>query len=168
MLIRYPGAYDYGIVDERNNHRQYYMTTKDFETFSETKLLIDPGYSSIDAVILKRAPEDYVMVIKDNTRPQRNLQISFAASPHGPWSQPGEYFTEKLTEGPGVAKVGDEYIVYYDDYGRKEYGAKRTVDFVNFTDVSDEVNIPKGHKHGTIFKAPISVVNEMLNQRKTN
>ncbi len=158
-----PGAFERGIEDEKNNHRQYYMTTKDFETFSDTKLLFDPGYSAIDAVILKRAPKDYVMVVKDNTRPQRNLQISFSESPYGPWSQPGEYFTDLLTEGPGVAKVGDEYIVYYDDYGTKEYGAKRTADFINFTDANDEISIPQGHKHGTIFRAPKSLVKQMLN-----
>ena len=50
-----PGAFDKGIEDEMNNHRQYYITTKDFETISETKLLIDPGYSSIDAALIKRA-----------------------------------------------------------------------------------------------------------------
>ncbi|MBQ4249339.1 MAG: class I tRNA ligase family protein, partial [Clostridia bacterium] len=31
--------------DEYNNHRLYYTTTKDFKTFGETKLLIDPGFS---------------------------------------------------------------------------------------------------------------------------
>ena len=159
-----PGKYDNGIEDVKNNHRQYYTTTKDFKNFSETKLLIDPGYSSIDAAIVKRAPKDYVMVIKDNTRPNRNLQISFAHSPYGPWSQPSEPFTGFLTEGPCVTKVGNDYIVYYDDYNNKIYGAMRTSDFVKFADVTNEVNIPEGHKHGTIFRAPQSVIEKMMNR----
>jgi hypothetical protein len=28
----------------------------------------------------------------------------------------------------------------------------RTTDFKTFTDVSDSVKVPEGHKHGTIFK----------------
>ena len=159
-----PGAFDRGIEDEMNNHRQYYITTKDFETISETKLLIDPGYSSIDAALIKRASKDYVMVIKDNTRPNRNLQISFANSPYGPWSQPSAPFTDFLSEGPNIVKVGDEYIVYYDDYGKKVYGAQSTKDFVEFTDITDEVSIPDGHKHGTIFRAPQSLVQKMLSE----
>ena len=35
------------------NHRIYYVTTKDFETFSDMKLLVDPGFNSIDATIAK-------------------------------------------------------------------------------------------------------------------
>ena len=159
-----PGAFEKGIEDDKNNHRQYYITTKDFETISETKLLLDPGYSSIDAALIKRAPQDYVMVVKDNTRPNRNLQVSFANSPYGPWSQPSAPFTEFLSEGPNIVKVGDEYIIYYDDYGKKVYGAQLTSDFVNFTDITDEVSIPEGHKHGTIFRAPQSLVDNMLHE----
>src|SRR5690606_15280341 len=35
------------------NHRMYYTTTQDFETFTPTKLLYDPGFNVIDATILK-------------------------------------------------------------------------------------------------------------------
>ncbi|MCZ4320395.1 arabinosidase, partial [Aequorivita viscosa] len=78
-----PGRFAKGIEEENNNHRLYYITTKDFKTISETKLLYDPGFSSIDATIVKRAPEDYVMVLKDNTRPERNLRVAFASSAQG-------------------------------------------------------------------------------------
>jgi hypothetical protein len=159
-----PYKFDRGIEDELNNHRLYYTTTKDFETFSETKLLFDPGYSVIDATLLKRGKEDYVMVLKDNTRPNRNIQVSFAKSPYGPWSQPSKSFTGQLTEGPSVAQVKDGYIIYYDDYRKKIYGAVRTADFKNFEQYSDSVSVPEGHKHGTIFRAPKSIVEGLLNK----
>ena len=73
-----------GVEDENNNHRLYYVTTKDFDTFSEPKLLYDPGFSCIDATIVKRGPQDYVMVLKDNTRPNRNLKVAFAKDAEGP------------------------------------------------------------------------------------
>jgi hypothetical protein len=161
-----PYKFEKGIEDELNNHRLYYTTTKDFKTFSDTKLLLDPGYSVIDATVLKRGKDDYVMVLKDNTRPNRNLQVSFSKSPYGPWSQPSQSFTDQLTEGPSVVKVGEEYFVYFDDYRKKSYGAVRTPDFMRFENASNDIAVPEGHKHGTIFKAPASLVKGMLDGDK--
>lgn len=157
-----PHRFERGIEDENNNHRLYYVTTKDFDSFSDTRLFFDPGFSTIDAVLLKRAPKDYVMVLKDNTRPCRNLKVSFATSPEGPWSTPSEAFTEEFVEGPSVVKVDDSYLVYYDMYRKRIYGAMRTTDFVGFTDATAEISIPEGHKHGTIFKAPAGMVEKLL------
>ncbi len=158
-----PHRFERGIEDEDNNHRLYYVTTEDFKTFSETRLLFDPGFSSIDAVLLKHAPGDYVMVLKDNTRPCRNLKVSFAPSPEGPWSEPSEAFTEEFVEGPSVVRMDDSYLVYFDMYRKHIYGAVRTADFISFTDVTSEISIPHGHKHGTIFRAPASIVKTLLN-----
>lgn len=161
-----PGKFERGIEDEDNNHRLYYLTTKDFETFSETRLFLDPGFSVIDAVIVKRADKDYVLVLKDNTRLDRNLKISFAESPVGPYSEPSDPFTEKFVEGPSVTKIGEEYLIYFDMYRKKKYGAKKTTDFIYFEDITDELHIPNGHKHGTVIKVPASVVDEMKNVSK--
>lgn len=49
-----PYKFEKGIEDEFNNHRLYYTMTKDFVNFSPTKLFFDPGYSCIDATIVKR------------------------------------------------------------------------------------------------------------------
>jgi hypothetical protein len=35
------------------NNRAYYVATKDFKSFSEPKVLFDPGYDNIDTTILK-------------------------------------------------------------------------------------------------------------------
>lgn len=159
-------GYDVGIEEEKNNHRLYYLTTKDFETFSEPKIFYEPGFSCIDAVIMKRAPKDYVMVLKDNTRPNRNIKVAFAEDAEGPYSEPSEAFTEMLTEGPSVAKVGDDYYIYYDVYKKYIYGAHKTKDFIHFTDVTDSISVPNGHKHGTIFRAPRSVVENLIESSK--
>lgn len=159
-----PGKFERGIEDEDNNHRLYYLTTKDFETFSETKLFLDPGFSVIDAVIVKRGPEDYVLVLKDNTRNNRNLKIAFSSSPVGPYSDASEPFTGMFSEGPAVAKVGEEYLVFFDMYREKKYGAVKTTDFVTMEDVTSEINIPNGHKHGTITKVPASIIKELKKQ----
>jgi len=159
-----PGRFEKGIEDENNNHRLYYITTKDFKAISEPKLLYDPGFSSIDAIIVKRATKDYVLVFKDNTRPNRNLKVAFADSPTGPYSPASEAFTDVFVEGPAVAKLGNEYWIYYDAYREKIYGAVKTTDFITFTDETQNVTVPQLHKHGTIFKASAAIVEKLLNQ----
>jgi hypothetical protein len=72
-----PGRFERGIEEDSNNHRMYVITTKDFKTFSDTKLFLDPAFSVIDAVIVKRKRNDYVLVLKDNTRPERDLKVAF-------------------------------------------------------------------------------------------
>lgn len=146
-----PFRFPKGQEDENNNHRMYYTTTKDFQIFSETKLFLDPGFSVIDAVIVKRGKTDYVLVMKDNTRPNRNIKVAFASNPLGPYTKASEPFTRNFTEGPTVAKVGNDYLIYYDQYRDKIFGAMKTKDFKTFTDVTKEVSLPQGHKHGTIF-----------------
>ncbi len=158
-----PGKYDQGIEDVDNNHRLYYLTTRDFETFSETKLFLDPGFSVIDAVIVKRATDDYVLVLKDNTRPERNLRVAFASSPTGPFTEPSAPFTGAFTEGPTVTRAGDDYLIYYDMYRERIYGAMKTTDFIHFEDVTAQVSIPNGHKHGTIVKVSSSVIDKLKN-----
>lgn len=162
-----PYKFEKGIEEERNNHRMYYTTTKDFKTFSETQLYLDPGFSVIDCVIVKRAKGDYVLVLKDNTRPMRNIMVAFGESAIGPWENISEPFTDQFTEGPTVLKLEDEWLIYYDSYRKKTYEVSKTTDFKTFVDISDEVSLPEGHKHGTIFKAKESVLNNLIQNTKT-
>src|SRR5262245_3643061 len=144
------------------NHRIYYVTTKDFETFSEPKLLVDPGFNCIDATIV-RIPlggawspmaGKYVMVIKDETfapQPKKNLRVLSADSPEGPWSAASEPITKDWVEGPSIARVGDGWYVYYDEYRNHTYGAVRTTDFRTFDVVKENFAFPDGARHGTVF-----------------
>jgi hypothetical protein len=157
-----PKRFPRGIEDEDNNHRMYYVTTKDFKAFSDTKLFLDPGFSVIDCVIVKRGKNDYVLVLKDNTRPMRNIKIAFASNPLGPFTKASEHFSPNFTEGPAVAKVKDEYVIYYDQYRDRIYGAMKTKDFKSFTDITKQVKVPEAHKHGTIFMANKKVLKGLL------
>lgn len=157
-----PGKFPDYQEDHKNNHRLYYMTTKDFKSFSKAQLFYDPGFSAIDATLVKRGANDYVMVVKDNSRPMRNIKVAFGKSPYGPWSQASEPFTESFTEGPSTAKVGDWWYIYYDSYRHKIYGAHRTKDFKTFQDQTGSVSFPVGHKHGTVFMADEQLVQGLI------
>ena len=140
----------------------YYTITKNFKTFSDTKLFRDPGFSVIDCVYVKRDKNDYVLVIKDTTRPNRNIKVAFADNPLDMYSTPSAPFTPNFTEGPTVAKVKDDYLVYYDQYRDKIYGAMKTKDFKSFADITKEVSVPRDHKHGTIFLSNKKIVKGLL------
>jgi hypothetical protein len=160
-----PFKFEKGIEEERNNHRLYYTKTRDFVEFTPAELLYDPGFSSIDAVIVKRDKSDYVLVFKDNTRPERNLKVAFGETPTGPYSEASEPYTPMYTEGPSVVKIDDEWIIYFDAYRGKYYGAVATGDFKTFTDIRDKIKIPEGHKHGTIFKGSEEILKELKGEK---
>ena len=108
--------------------------------------------------------DDYVLVLKDNTRPERNLKVAFSKHPAGPYSTASAPFTPNFTEGPSVARVKEGYVIYYDQYREKIYGAVRTKDFKSFEDVTKLVDVPEGHKHGTIFRVEKKFVNRLKKQ----
>lgn len=161
-----PGRFDKGIEEDSNNHRMYYTSTKDFKTFSDTKLFLDPGFSVIDAVIVKKSKTDYVLVLKDNTRPERDLKVAFSDSPVGPWKNVSKAFSDNFTEGPSVVKVKNEWLIYYDSYRKKIYESSATKDFIHFENVTNKVKVPDGHKHGTIVPVKKKFVNRLRNKLK--
>lgn len=158
-----PFRFPKGIEDEDNNHRLYCTKTKDFKEFSQAALYFDPGYSSIDATLVKRNLKDYVLVFKDNTRPERNIKVAFGDSPVGPFNNESKPFSRQFTEGPAVLKAGKSWLIYFDAYKDFKYSAVRTNDFVSFEDISGLVSVPAGHKHGTVFKADKKVLDNLLN-----
>lgn len=136
-----------------NNHRIYYVTTKDFKKYSKTKLLYDPGFSVIDATIVPNGKQ-YVMFLKNETRApvQKNLHVASAKKLTGPYSNPGTSITGNYwAEGPTALKIGNNWIVYFDKYTEHKYGAVESTDLINWNDVSDRVTFPSGTRHGTAF-----------------
>jgi len=162
-----PFKFEKGEEEEYNNHRLYYTKTKDFVNFTHAELFYDPGFSSIDAQIVKRGHKDYVLVFKDNTRAERDIKVAFSKNPAGPYSKASASFTPEFTEGPSAVKVGNEWLIYFDAYRGQYYGTVATKDFKTFTDIKDKVTIPhgpQGHKHGTIVKVSEKVLQGLLNR----
>src|SRR5260370_40082482 len=73
--------------------------------------------------------------------------------PAGPWSDVTEPFSRDWVEGPFAIRMGPEWWIYFDHYARpQKYGAIRTRDWKIFEDVSDQVNFPDDHRHGTVVR----------------
>jgi len=140
--------------DDGYNNRMYYVTTKDFKTFSDTKLLYEPGFNVIDATIVKDANR-FIMFLKDETRQpaQKNLKIAYSEVLTGPYTAASEPITGKYwAEGPTTLKIGNSWVVYFDKYTEHKYGAISSEDLKNWTDISDRVSLPEGIRHGTILQ----------------
>lgn len=136
------------------NHRLYYVTTKDFKTWSPTKLLYEPGFNVIDATIVKEGKR-YMMVMKDETiePPAKNLRLAFSNKLTGPYTKAGPSITGKYwAEGPTTLKLGNTWLIYFDKYTEHKYGAISSTDLKEWKNISDEVSLPKGLRHGTIFQ----------------
>ena len=150
------------------NHRLYYVTTKDFKSYTPTKLFFDPGFSVIDGTILQKGNE-YMLFVKNETlRPvQKNIRVAvtndlqngFPTDVSAPIT--GKYWAE----GPSPLLVDDYVYVYFDKYRDYKYGAVRSKDGKNWEDVSDKVDFPKGIRHGTAFPVSKEILETLLSIR---
>jgi len=154
--------------DTGYNHRIYSVTTKDFITFSETKLFYDHGFNVIDAT-LARAKKKYVMFLKDETRnpPQKNIRVATSKNLYGPYSAPSAPITGKYwAEGPTSVKIKNKWIVYFDKYVDRKYGAVSSEDLVTWEDISDKITFPKDARHGTVFEVDEKILEKLLKEKK--
>jgi hypothetical protein len=156
-----PGRFPDKLEKHDNNHRLYFTTTHDFTNFAPAKLFFDAGYSAIDGFVLNDGKQ-FVLLNKDNSRTNLNLRVAFAKTPLGPWENVSDPFTQKFTEGPCALKVGDDWLIFFDAYREKIYGAVRTRDFHTFADVTKAVSFPPGHKHGTALRVPHEILDGLL------
>ena len=148
----------------RADHRLYYVTTKDFNTYSQAALLYDGGFCAIDGTITKRGDtllsrDEGRDVLPAATRIFASRRASTRPDPYGPASPS---FTAHDTEGPSVLHTGDYWYVYYDEYTRGHYGAVRTRDFVHWEPFTDSLKTPRGIRHGSAFLVPESILTALL------
>lgn len=147
------------------NHRMYYTTTKDFKSFTETKVLYEPGFNVIDSSIYKWE-DKFIMFLKDETvePEQKNIKMAFSDSLEGPYSQAGKPITgDYWAEGPTAIYIDGKWIVYFDKYKNHAYGAVASSDLKNWEDISDQVSFPEGLRHGTVIKVPRELLSALRN-----
>jgi hypothetical protein len=148
------------------DHRIYFTTTKDFVRFAPTRLFYDPGFSVIDATFLHANGRHY-LIVKNETlvpTPKKYLQIAASTDIRGPFSPLSAPFTPPglWVEGPTAIKIGSDYLVYFDAYKAKHYGAMRSRDLKKWEDVSGRMSFPfEGTpvrmRHGTVIAVPAAI-----------
>jgi hypothetical protein len=133
------------------NHRLYWVTTKDFTSFSKPELACDPGYNSIDGTIVSMNGS-VTMIYKDERPGHKRLHATTAPALGKPWSAPDKPILDRdWVEGPTVLKVGKVWRLYFDCYREGHYRAAESADGIHWKDITDQLKIPTGVRHGTAF-----------------
>lgn len=158
-----------GISGKGYNHRIYYVTTRDFYDFSDTRILFDPGFNVIDATMMK-LEDEYLLIYKDETNTpfstQKNIKIAKSKNIEGPYTDISKPITgDYWAEGPTLIYVEDKWYLYFDKYRLGKYGMLVSKDFKNWTDISDSLEYPKGMRHGTVFTIKEDQLGQLLKKQ---
>jgi beta-galactosidase len=159
-----PGLFEENAVVESEsglNHRLFYVTTRDFATFSDTQLFFDPGFSVIDGAIVRKDGRYWFIVKNEESLPaEKNLRVTFTddLKKGFPTDVSANISGESWAEGPSPLVLRDSVYVFFDKYREGKYGAIRSKDGAVWDDVSDRVTFPQGIRHGTVFRVKESVL----------
>jgi len=61
-------------------------------------------------------------------------------------------------EGPTAIKTREGWQVYFDKYRDQKYGVIRSKNLTDWEDLSEQLVMPKGIRHGTVLRVPRAVV----------
>ncbi len=152
------------------NHRIYSVTTKDFNSFSPTRLFYDGGYNVIDAMMVPDGAR-WLMFVKNETlspKREKNVRMIVADTITGPFSEPSPAITgaDYWAEGPTALKVGGEWRVYFDKHMENRFGLVSSTDLREWKDQSDRVDFPRDARHGTVLAVPRGVLLKLLGRRE--
>lgn len=149
--------------------RIYCVTTKDFKTFSKSKILFRNGFPAggapgnngpIDAFIYKDGKNRYVLFYKkdDNSRIP-NVYYRIGKTPQGNWgAEFGPIKPSTGDEGPSVVKIGSKYCMFTDPF---ESDYAYIFSSGNLKDWHREATNLK-MAHGTVIEIPRKIANRLL------
>lgn len=139
-----------------DDSRIWCARTRDFGTFSEPRVLLDTGYTIIDATIVSNEGR-FFMVFKDERfghphGEHRLLRVAVADQLDGPYSVPDlPPVAPSITEGPALFRLPglDRWCAVYDHCMADDYGASVSDDLLRWEPVAD-VAFPANTRHGSV------------------
>jgi signal transduction histidine kinase len=131
------------------NNRIYCTTTRDFQTFSETRLFFDPGYSVLDATMLAEKGRFYLIFKDDQVN---HLRVAVAEDPAGPFGRVSAPLEPGNVEGPMTFRFGGQIAVCFHQISEARCGAVRTPDLEHWEDISAGMFFPPGSQQGTLLE----------------
>lgn len=139
------------------NHRIYCCKTKDFKVFSKAVIFFDPGYTCIDADIIK-VGDNFFMIYKDERGTHKDdtegkkLYIATADKAAGPYENIRGPISPNLVEGPCTVEKDGGYYIFFESFTKHHYNCFLTMDFENFENISHKMKFPAGCKHFSIIE----------------
>ena len=146
-----------------HNHRIYYVTTKDFDTYTPTRLFYDPGFNVIDAFIAKDN-DRYILFIKHeqkNPVVQKNIRMAFSNRAAGPYGPAGDSISPDWVEGPSAVKIDGKWYLYYDGYTRHRMEGQVSDNLKDWKVITSDLKFPAGTRHGTVFKVSEDILTKL-------
>jgi hypothetical protein len=147
------------------NHRIWSVSTPDFREFSAPEIFFDPGFSVIDASVL-RVEGEYWMAFKDERGRNQSgtlhkrihlLRQKSAVGWSELWQRQGlsdesvdaHAISPELCEGPAMAQTGESVLMVYDHFIEKRYSAHVTQE--GGAGRTLEGSFPHGMHHGCLL-----------------
>ena len=147
------------------NNRAYYVVTKDFNSFSEPKVLFDPGFDNIDSTMIAAGGKFRLILKQGDEQAQGKwgpIHTAVADHPLGPYQLQPQPLVTQRAEGPTLITIGGKTLLYVDFYVGGHYGAYESTDGNTWTDVSAQAKPVSGQRHGTVFAVAPKQLEKLL------
>ncbi|WP_251153437.1 family 43 glycosylhydrolase [Cellulosimicrobium sp. Marseille-Q4280] len=150
-------------------NRMMYATTRDFVTFSEAKVWVDPGYSVIDSTVAQDDDGTFYRFTKDernNTSTTPCSKFILAEKSDELLSTDWDYVTDCIgkasSAGPGInqgegptifrSNTEDKWYLFIDEFGGRGYVPfeSTSLDATEWT-MSTDYEMPSRPRHGTVL-----------------
>ena len=147
------------------NNRTFQATTRDFLTFSEPSLMIEPGFDHNDPnVIAWRG--GYIATFKQGDAPRSKTWGSHyaatASNIAGPYTLiPTPIIAGQRSDAIGIVNAGDQLIYFVRRATPRQLAAYASTDGQKWTDITDTISGDAAHAQGNIFNVPVSVLNPL-------
>lgn len=156
-----PGLNGRTILPTEN--RIYCATTRDRETFSPPRLMLDPGYGVNDAT-LSRLNDRYRLFFKDEVK--QRINWATATNWEEGYEVPGAGFGSSYLEGPMSFQLnGQTFVAGHAPASRQSenhYDVFKTTDGEHFEDVTKGIYFPANGQQGTVLEVPGETLQPLL------
>lgn len=137
----------------------FYNYSSDLTDFTYPQRLLDTGYQVIDGTIVKEG-FTYTIILKDERQPMEEYSQLFLGYSDTDYLGFNRFSEERISghqsEGPFYMKRDADYILYYDDYTRKQFQAMttdnlRSGEFDQVTMLTDIVAPMEQPRHASVI-----------------
>ena len=139
------------------DHRIWSCTTEDFSSFSSAEVFFDPGHPVIDATVVRDGGR-FLMAYKDErgvndpSTSHKHILLTSFDKPGGPYEASRGPVGPSAVEGPCIFRRGEEWVMIFDHYLERRYGAVRSGDGAHW--LPAEVDVPAGIRHASVMALP--------------
>ncbi len=149
-------------ANEDWDHRIWGAATKDFHTCSPSRLFFDPGYSVIDATVVRFSGR-WLMAFKDErgqNRPGTDfkaIRVAWSPQAEGPYAEISALLSPPPTEGPVLFRREEMLTMLFDHFLEGYFGGLQSADGHTWGSLPALPALPDGLRHASVLEVEDSV-----------